>query len=117
MDFNNLTNTEPMVTDDKVHITQKSPDNYSITVNLANHTLTVIKSGKPLKSYPVAIGKSSTPTPRGTYKIINKAFNLGGPFGARWLGLNIPGGRFWHPWYEYSQIYRKKRFSWMHSYV
>jgi lipoprotein-anchoring transpeptidase ErfK/SrfK len=37
------------------------------------------------------IGKPSTPTPKGNFKIINKAINPGGPFGARWLGLNKKG--------------------------
>jgi hypothetical protein len=41
-----------------------------------------------------SIGKPSTPTPRGTFKIINRAVNPGGPFGARWLGLSAPGGDY-----------------------
>ncbi|KQB76707.1 hypothetical protein AK964_21985, partial [Clostridium butyricum] len=41
-----------------------------------------------------AVGKPSTPTPKGTFKIINRAVNPGGPFGARWLGLNIPYGDY-----------------------
>ena len=38
-----------------------------------------------------SIGKPSTPTPKGTFTIVNKAHNPGGPFGARWLGLSIKG--------------------------
>lgn len=67
---------------------------YSIRINRSGHTLTLYKNGAPYKSYPVAIGKASTPTPAGTYKIINKASHPGGAFGARWLGLNIPRGGF-----------------------
>ncbi len=67
---------------------------YSITINKNNHTLTLYQNGKFLKQYPVAIGKASTPTPSGNYKIINKAVNPGGPYGARWMGLNIPGGGY-----------------------
>lgn len=67
---------------------------YSITINTATHTLAIFNNGKLLKSYSVAIGKPSTPTPTGSYKIINKAVNPGGPFGSRWLGLNIPAGGF-----------------------
>ena len=61
---------------------------YSITVNTKERRLHLIKDGKWFKSYPVGIGKILTPTPTGTYRIINKAINPGGPFGVRWLGLN-----------------------------
>ncbi|GFP74550.1 L,D-transpeptidase [Clostridium fungisolvens] len=67
---------------------------YSITINTEAHTLTLFKSGNFFKSYTVAVGKSSTPTPKGTFKIINKAINPGGPFGVRWLGLDAPNGDY-----------------------
>lgn len=67
---------------------------YSITINTANHTLLLFKKGVPIKRYPVAAGKPSTPTPRGNYRIINKAMNPGGRFGVRWMGMNIPGGGY-----------------------
>ncbi len=67
---------------------------YSIVVNLNAHTLTLLKDGKIYKTYPVAIGKMVTPTKRGTYRIINKAMNPGGPYGARWMGLDVPGGGY-----------------------
>lgn len=65
---------------------------YSITINTNNRTLALINNGKVQKSYPVALGKPSTPTPRGSFRIINKQINPGGPYGARWLGLNAPQG-------------------------
>lgn len=67
---------------------------YTITIDTANFKLTLYKDGKYFKSYPIAIGKPSTPTPKGSFKIINKAINPGGPFGARWLGLNAPNGNY-----------------------
>lgn len=67
---------------------------YKISINTAARTLTLYKDGKWFKSYPVAIGKPSTPTPKGTFKVKNKAFNPGGAFGARWLGLTAPGGGY-----------------------
>lgn len=67
---------------------------YRITVNRAAHTLTLFKDGRLFRTYPVAIGKMLTPTPKGTYRIINKALNPGGPYGARWMGLSIPGGGY-----------------------
>ncbi len=67
---------------------------YSITVDTSARILTLFKNGKVFKTYPIAIGKPSTPTPKGNFKIINKAYNPGGPFGARWLGLNAPYGDY-----------------------
>ena len=67
---------------------------YSITVNVAARRLTLFKDGKLFKTYPIAVGKPSTPTPKGNFRVINKAHNPGGPFGARWLGLNAPNGDY-----------------------
>jgi lipoprotein-anchoring transpeptidase ErfK/SrfK len=67
---------------------------YSILISTGNHTLSLYKDKKFYKSYPIAVGKPSTPTPKGTFKIINKAVNPGGPFGARWLGLSAPNGDY-----------------------
>lgn len=64
---------------------------YSITINIGARTLTLYRNGQWYKSYPVAVGKPATPTPKGTFTIINKAVNPGGPFGVRWLGLSKPG--------------------------
>lgn len=64
---------------------------YKIIINTENLILALLKDEKPFKSYPIAVGKPSTPTPKGSFKIINKAFNPGGPFGARWLGLSLKG--------------------------
>jgi len=67
---------------------------YSITINITARTLTVFRNGQWYKSFPVAVGKPSTPTPKGTFKIKSKAVNPGGPFGARWMGLTAPGGSY-----------------------
>lgn len=67
---------------------------YSIKINTANHKLTLYRNGVIYKTYPVAVGKRTSPTPKGTFKIINRAINPGGPFGVRWLGLNAPNGDY-----------------------
>ncbi len=64
---------------------------YSIKINLAARRLTLFKDDKAFRTYPIAIGKILTQTPKGIYKIINKQVNPGGPFGARWMGLNRRG--------------------------
>lgn len=46
------------------------------------------------KTYPVAVGKRSTPTPLGNWVIVQKAVNPGGPFGARWMRLSVPWGGY-----------------------
>ncbi|HWR56220.1 MAG TPA: L,D-transpeptidase [Negativicutes bacterium] len=63
---------------------------YAITVHLAARRLTLYRDGSPLRSYPVGIGKMLTPTPTGTFHIVSKKPNPGGPFGNMWLGLSIP---------------------------
>jgi lipoprotein-anchoring transpeptidase ErfK/SrfK len=67
---------------------------YQITINTQNHTLTLFRDNNIYKTYKVAVGKASTPTPKGTFRIINRAVNPGGPFGARWLGLDAPYGDY-----------------------
>lgn len=46
-----------------------------------------------IKEYTVATGKWSTPTPTGTYKIIEKAA-WGGGFGSKWMRINVPWGQY-----------------------
>jgi lipoprotein-anchoring transpeptidase ErfK/SrfK len=67
---------------------------YRILINTSKHTLILYRNGVVYKSYKIAVGKPSTPTPKGTFRIIEKAINPGGPFGARWLGLNAPYGDY-----------------------
>lgn len=45
-------------------------------------------------TYPVAVGKPSTPTPTGNYHVVYKMLNPGGVLGSRWMGLDIPGGNY-----------------------
>ena len=67
---------------------------YRITINIQTHTLTLFRDNNVFKTYTVAVGKPTSPTPKGTFKIINRAINPGGPFGVRWLGLNAPNGDY-----------------------
>ncbi len=63
---------------------------YQILVRINERKLDLYRSGILYKTYPVAVGKPATPTPRGSFTIINKAFNPGGSYGSRWLGLSMP---------------------------
>lgn len=54
----------------------------------------VFSSSSFVKTYPVAVGKRSTPTPLGNWTIVYKSVNPGGPFGARWMRLSVPWGGY-----------------------
>jgi len=64
----------------------------SILIDVNKCQLSVLADGKVFKTYPVAVGKSVTPSPVGDYKIVHKALNWGTGFGTRWLGLNVSWG-------------------------
>jgi len=67
-----------------------TPTPYIIVVYTNNRKLNLYYLGQLQKSYRVAIGTPSTPTPKGEFYIFNKQVNPGGPFGSRWLGLSKP---------------------------
>lgn len=74
----------------------------SIVINLPSRTLELYSDNTFIKEYPVAIGKPSTPTPLGSYSIMNKEMNPvwipprkgyivesgpDNPLGYRWMGF------------------------------
>jgi lipoprotein-anchoring transpeptidase ErfK/SrfK len=63
---------------------------YEIYVSTSRKRLALMRDGTVIKRYPIGVGKMLTPTPTGTYTIINKAPNPGGPYGAMWMGLSKP---------------------------
>ncbi|MFD1179071.1 L,D-transpeptidase family protein [Paenibacillus puldeungensis] len=67
---------------------------FSIEIYPPQHQLVVKNHGKKIKTYPVAVGNPSTPTPVGEYRITYKGKNWGTAFGPRWLGLNVPWGYY-----------------------
>lgn len=64
----------------------------SIIIDTFRRKLIIMNNAKPYAQFPIAIGKSETPSPLGTWKIINKTINWGNGFGTRWMGLNVPWG-------------------------
>jgi lipoprotein-anchoring transpeptidase ErfK/SrfK len=58
---------------------------YSIHIELASRQLFLKKEEKIIRTYPVAIGKASTPTPIGDFQILSKRKNPGGVLGTRWM--------------------------------
>ncbi|KYD04117.1 L,D-transpeptidase [Heyndrickxia sporothermodurans] len=63
---------------------------YEIHVSTSKRRLALLNNGRVVKIYPIGVGKMLTPTPKGTYTIINKQPNPGGPFGVMWMGLSKP---------------------------
>ncbi len=65
-----------------------------ISINTITRKLNYYFGERLIKEYPIAVGKPSTPTPAGSYKVKNKIINPGGVLGTRWMGLTIPGGNY-----------------------
>lgn len=67
------------------------PQTY-IVIDLSEHKLFLHQDTVIRFTFPVAVGKSQTPTPIGNWHIVNKKI-LTEPsiYGSRWLGLNHPG--------------------------
>ncbi|MBC2581064.1 L,D-transpeptidase family protein [Clostridium sp. DJ247] len=74
----------------------KNKNSYTVLVDLTELRLFLInsKDSKIIKSYPIAKGKTSTPSPIGTWTVVNKATEWGSGFGTRWIGLNVPWGKY-----------------------
>lgn len=74
-------------------------DNYNpnrpvvIVVDVSSNILAVFQEDILLKTYTVAGGKSSTPSPYGNWIIIDKG-EWGDGFGGKWMGLNVPWGKY-----------------------
>jgi len=77
---------QPAVTTDS--LAERYP--WYIVVNRPAFTLTVYERLRPKKSYPVAVGTSSTPTPRGLYYIVEllKPSSPNGTYGPFSFGLS-----------------------------
>lgn len=61
-----------------------------IVIHPSRKLLELYEGNQRIRHYPIAVGKSSTPTPPGSYSIATKTMYPGGVFGSRWLGLSIP---------------------------
>jgi hypothetical protein len=74
-----------------------------IVINIAARTLSHYAGDRLVKEYPIAVGRPSTPSPRGEYQVIEKVVNPwwypttpgmhpvpsgpGNPLGYRWIGF------------------------------
>lgn len=60
-----------------------------ILIVKSRRSLTLLDANSTVRTYPVALGKPSTPTPLGNYAIATKIPHPGGVLGTRWMGLNF----------------------------
>jgi L,D-transpeptidase ErfK/SrfK len=76
----------------------------SIVVSIPDRTMVVLQGDRVLKIYHVAVGKPSTPSPQGQFRIVNRIphptyYGPGtvigpgaqNPLGTRWMGLSAKG--------------------------
>ena len=75
-----------------------------VLVSIPDRKLALFRDGKIVRIYRVAVGKTSTPSPVGEFKIVNRVTNptyyhkgqviaagKGNPVGTRWMGLSAKG--------------------------
>jgi lipoprotein-anchoring transpeptidase ErfK/SrfK len=75
-----------------------------VLVSIPDRRLALLENGKIIRIYRVAVGKTSTPSPAGDFKIVNRVANPtyyhkgqvvpageNNPVGSRWMGLSTPG--------------------------
>ena len=83
------------------HVEQKTR---RIVVSIPDRELALIEDGEVKKVFPVAVGKESTPSPSGSFRIVNRVtrptyYHKGkvippgpaNPVGTRWMGLSKRG--------------------------
>lgn len=65
-----------------------------IIVDVDVQRLYLYKNEEFVVSYPCAVGKYSTPSPLGVWKVNGKAVNWGTGFGTRFISFNCPWGKY-----------------------
>lgn len=83
---------------------QKPHSERQIVVSIPDRKLALIEDGAVKKVFPVAVGKQSTPSPTGSFRIVNRVANPtyyhagkivpsgpSNPVGTRWMGLSEHG--------------------------
>lgn len=61
----------------------------AIFIVKSRRSLILLNGKAAVGTYPVALGKPSTPTPLGNFAIATKIPHPGGVLGSRWMGLNF----------------------------
>ncbi len=72
---------------------QEEKKEYSIFIDVEDKTLYLLEGKKCVKEYTIGSGKSGHPSPLGCWTIIEKG-DWGEGFGGRWLGFDVPWGKY-----------------------
>ncbi|WP_328699886.1 L,D-transpeptidase family protein [Chengkuizengella marina] len=75
-------------------VAEENNDDIKVYINLWKNELLVYHGNEVIQKFPVSPGRNGYPSPVGTFKINEKATNWGGGFGTRWLGLDVPWGKY-----------------------
>lgn len=80
------------------------PADRRIVISIPDRKIMLVEDGHVRKVYDIAVGKPSTPSPEGEFRIVNRIvkptwYTSGkvvppgpkNPLGTRWLGLSAPG--------------------------
>jgi lipoprotein-anchoring transpeptidase ErfK/SrfK len=99
-----LTSVMLMATAEALAGDNQSKPQRKIVVSLADHKLAVVEAGRVVKVFSVAVGAPKSPSPTGTYEIVNRLseptyYGFGkvippgksNPIGPRWIGLSARG--------------------------
>jgi len=83
---------------------EKQQPGRRIIVSIPDRKLAVLESGRVLRVFPTAVGTPASPSPSGTFKIVERIpeptwYTKGrivppgksNPLGTRWLGLSVKG--------------------------
>ncbi len=70
-----------------------SKSNVIILIDTTSNYLSLYHDEQLYKTYQIASGKPSTPSPTGTWKVVSKD-TWGEGFGGHWMGLNVPWGKY-----------------------
>jgi lipoprotein-anchoring transpeptidase ErfK/SrfK len=75
-----------------------------IVISIPDRQLALVDNGQVIKTFPVAVGKESTPSPDGDFTVVNRTENptyyhkgkvikpgKSNPLGTRWMGLSQKG--------------------------
>lgn len=92
-DFKEVASSVEQLEKTTAEIRNINPTGYHIYVDLDLTQMYVYKDGELIKAYEVSGGKASSPSPTGTWRIINKD-TWGEGFGGAWLGFNVPWGMY-----------------------
>ncbi len=66
----------------------------TVLIDTFRRRLIIMDDNAAFADFPIAIGKSESPSPIGNWKVVGKATNWGTGFGTRWMQLSVPWGTY-----------------------